>query len=130
MKCPCGLKKEYNQCCGRFISGKNQPGTPEQLMRSRYTAYTKAKTHYIAGTMLPTASPNFDADEAAKWAKQVKWHKLSVLESSINGSIGFVEFAAYYFEDHKRHTIHELSEFHLVHGRWLYIKGLPPKHTL
>ena len=38
-QCLCGRNKPFEQCCGRYLSGKKFAKTPEQLMRSRYSAY-------------------------------------------------------------------------------------------
>ncbi|MGE0616813.1 MAG: YchJ family metal-binding protein, partial [Bacteriovoracia bacterium] len=47
MNCPCGTQSNYADCCERYISGKQYAPTPEALMRSRYTAYTKAEMGYL-----------------------------------------------------------------------------------
>ena len=42
--CPCGSGELYEKCCGVYHSGAAVPETPEQLMRSRYSAYVKRET--------------------------------------------------------------------------------------
>jgi SEC-C motif-containing protein len=121
--CQCGTGRAYLNCCGKFISGDFQPTTPEELMRSRYTAYTQANIPYIAKTMRSPAADNFDGDNAYAWAKAVKWSRLEVLKISLNSSIGFVEFRAYFYENNQKRVIHENSEFHLIDGIWFYING-------
>jgi len=121
--CPCGTGKTYIKCCGAFISGFKLPGTPEELMRSRYTAYTQANIDYIADTMKMPASKNFDAKTAYQWAISVIWKKLEIIKSSIDKTQGFVEFIAYFDEQCVKKTIHELSEFHQENGKWYYIDG-------
>jgi SEC-C motif-containing protein len=125
--CPCGTGQSYAECCGPFIAGERTAGTPEQLMRSRYTAYTQANIDYIANTMKSPASDQFDPRIAKEWAERVQWLELDVLKSSLNGSKGFVEFRAYFFDKDKKHTIHELSEFHLINEKWFYMSGSTPK---
>src|SRR6185312_2334301 len=100
-RCPCGSEKEYHNCCERFISGQQSASTPEELMRSRYTAYSTANIAYIAQTMRGAASKNFDANNAEIWAKKVNWQGLKVLRASAEGNQGLVEFIAYYHEDDK-----------------------------
>ena len=46
--------------------------TVEELMRSRYTAYTLAKTAYIGRTCHGPAAKLFDAKRAKKWANRGK----------------------------------------------------------
>ena len=125
--CPCGLEKNYSDCCGAYIDGEKIPLTPEALMRSRYTAYTKANIDYIQRTMRGAAMKQFNADEATAWAKKVEWRRLDILDTKTEGAKGFVEFLAYFYDNGKRHAIHELSEFHLDNGIWYYVDGTPPK---
>jgi len=122
-QCPCGTGKTYTDCCGVFIKGKQHPATPEELMRSRYTAYTEANIPYIMQTMKSPASDGYNAPEARAWAKQVKWQKLEVLHASQDNTKGYVEFIAYFSDQNKNQTIHELSEFDLIDGVWFYVKG-------
>ncbi len=119
-KCPCGNDNTYDNCCGRFIKGTAIPGTPEELMRSRYTAYTIANTDYIFATMKSPAADGFDAASARKWARKIHWLHLQVLNTSIEGTTGYVEFIATFLEQHIKQEMRELSEFHLIDGRWYY----------
>jgi SEC-C motif-containing protein len=45
--CPCQSEKSYKDCCKPFVDEQALPQTPEQLMRSRYTAYSQAHIAYI-----------------------------------------------------------------------------------
>lgn len=128
--CPCGSEIDYAECCGVFIEGKQIPHTPEALMRSRYTAYTKANIDYIEHTMKAPASDHFIASEAREWAERVEWKELKIIATppSDDINIGFVEFLAYFYDKGKRHAIHELSEFHRIEGCWYYMSGIPPKN--
>ena len=119
--CPCGSSQKYLNCCGRFIDQQQTPETPEQLMRSRYTAYTQANIDYIEKTMQGKAAIGFSKEEARQWAKQAKWLGLRVLNVNANDAQGFVEFIAYYGLEKQRHAIHEKSEFHRVDGKWFYV---------
>ena len=71
LPCPCQSGKIFQDCCQPFLTGKIFPDTPEQLMRSRYAAYSQANIAYIQETMKPPASLNFDADSAKQWALEV-----------------------------------------------------------
>lgn len=121
--CPCGSRKQYYDCCGRFISGQSFPGTPEELMRSRYTAYTRANVDYIANTMKGPAAVGFNKAEAKEWAESLQWIRLKVLNTEVdpNGEKGFVEFIAV-FREHggAAQKRQEHSEFRRIDGRWYY----------
>ena len=92
-------------------------------MRSRYTAYTQANIPYIVKTMRGPAAKNFDAEEAATWAKQVTWLQLEVKQAKTESTKGLVEFLAHYLQDNKKYCIHELSEFHFEEDQWYYVDG-------
>lgn len=126
--CPCGSLKDYAMCCGIYIDEQKIPETPEQLMRSRYTAYTQANIPYITLTMKPPASLQFQAEAAEEWAKRVHWHRLEVLATAIQGKVGFVEFIAHFDDDAQQQVLHEISEFHLENNRWYYVDGKSPKN--
>lgn len=122
--CPCGSQKTFEQCCNRYISGRQLPTTPEALMRSRYSAYTKANIAYIQKTMRGPASRRYNADKAREWAKSVYWLGLKVIRASENNTIGYVEFVARYRFNQVEYQLHEYSEFHYIDNCWYYVKGL------
>lgn len=123
-KCPCGNELSYLACCGKFITGKAIPTTPEALMRSRYTAYTQANVEYIATTMRAPANKDFDPETAREWAEQVTWLKLEIVHTKQdNAHKGFVEFLAHYADENKSYILHEISEFHFEDGHWYYVDG-------
>lgn len=127
--CACGSLQRYSDCCGRFIDGKEWPSTPEELMRSRYTAYTRINIDYIARTMKPPAADHFDPEGARQWAESIQWIKLEVISRSHRDSVGYVEFLAYFNQNKKRHALHEQSEFHREQGIWYYVDGKAPKEV-
>ncbi|QMT60627.1 MULTISPECIES: YchJ family protein [unclassified Legionella] len=123
--CPCGSQNKYELCCGLYLEKQQHPQTPEQLMRSRYTAYSMGKIDYIKKTMKGKALVGFNELQAEQWAKSVTWVSLEVLNSNIpDPNIGYVEFAARYSEDNTIKIIHELSEFHKENDRWFYVSGV------
>lgn len=124
--CPCGSNNDYLQCCGRYIEQHQFPDTPEQLMRSRYTAYTQANIDYIANTMRDPAAKDFNRDEAKQFAQTAKWLGLEVVTSHIDQQDedkGFVEFIATYQLNNQLTKMHEVSEFQRINQRWFYTDG-------
>jgi SEC-C motif-containing protein len=121
--CPCGSDKTYNDCCGKFIMGLAAPTTPEELMRSRYSAYMQADIHYIAQTMKGPAQKNFHPASAQSWAGQVTWLGLEVIRAFEEEGKGYVEFIASFSAQGQKEIIHELSEFHKEAGGWFYVDG-------
>ncbi len=121
--CPCHSNLTYEKCCQPFIEGQVWPPTAHQLMRSRYTAYTKANVDYIAKTMKGAALNGFNKVEAKQWAQSVEWLKLEVLDYSDNT----VSFIASYQHAGQTHTLAENSLFKKHDGLWYYIGEVQAK---
>lgn len=127
--CFCGAKKAYQKCCGRFIDEKIQPTTAEELMRSRYSAFTQNNIAYIEKTMTGPAAVEFEFQSALSTAKQTKWLGLKVLKTFLDpndSQTAFVEFIASFREKGGPNPIqylHETSEFRLIDQCWYYYDG-------
>lgn len=121
--CPCGSGKTYLDCCSPFISNQKMPSTPEELMRSRYTAYTLNDIDYIVHTMKSPATENFSIEAMRESAQKVTWIGLEVVKSSHDATKGIVEFLAYYLVDNKKAVLHEISEFNFENSKWHYVDG-------
>lgn len=121
--CPCCSKRPYSNCCARFIDAGQVPTAAEELMRSRYTAYSKANIDYIVRTMKGKAAENFVAEKAREWATQVNWLKLIVVSTKTEEKKAFVEFRAYFSLQSRMQILHEHSEFHFENGQWYYVSG-------
>ncbi|MDT8338068.1 MAG: YchJ family protein [Sulfurimonas sp.] len=119
MECYCGSKKEFNGCCEPFLKGNSKPLTPEELMRSRYSAYVLGNVEYIINT---TAKENRHSEDAAlieEFSKAVSWLKLDVLQAKES----VVEFKAYYRDSEGIKVQHEKSNFVYEDDMWLYKDG-------
>lgn len=122
--CPCGKGQDFSECCGRFLQGEQRARTPEQLMRSRYSAYALGGYgDYLLHTWFPATAQGLSADQLSQRA--VNWQKLEVLSKSQQGDEGTVEFKAYYLPQgsDQLSVLHEFSEFTRIDGRWLYVGG-------
>lgn len=125
--CACGAGAAFAQCCGRYIDGWAGAPTPEALMRSRYTAYTlatPAAIEYLVATHHPSTREPRLAESIAAGARALDgWTGLRVLESSVDGDRGVVEFVASFRQQGRPGTLHERSRFVREQGRWLYVDG-------
>ena len=119
--CPCGSGVSFALCCEPFLVGKLLPQTAEQLMRSRYTAYSRADINYIRDTMRGPAAQGFDSEAAAKWAAAVEWLGLKVLSASEDGDQGEVIFVASFREKGELREIRERSRFEKTKHKWYYV---------
>jgi SEC-C motif domain protein len=135
--CPCrseeSVSKTYGECCALWHVGlqaippRHAP-TPEQLMRSRYSAYALQMSHYLLATWYGETSPG-EID-----FPPTKWLGLEIKHAAATGDVGVVEFIARYRDSTGRAgRLHETSRF-LREGageaaRWYYIDGQSPEET-
>lgn len=125
--CPCGSGLSFADCCESIISGRKDAITAQQLMRSRYTAFTKANVDYLMCSHSAKTRPIKERKSIEKWAKSVVWMGLTILDTQdgeANDEIGYVEFKALYLENGKPQQIHEKSLFRRENGKWVYVSGV------
>jgi SEC-C motif domain protein len=137
--CPCRTLEAqaipYDECCGRWHAGwlhKQYAATPEELMRSRYSAYALARQDNPQGLqllqyLLDTWHVSTLPDDLE--LSPTQWVGLQVLHSEQSAQAGVVEFIARYKDGGKAHKMHEISRFILqdasleLPARWQYIDG-------
>lgn len=127
MNCNCGSKLDFSTCCEPFLTGQKLPTSAEQLMRSRYTAYTIENLDYIQSTLAPESKRDFDFNGTKKWAAQSKWLGLEILSTKKGAESdqkGEVEFMAKYSQNGEVFEHHEVSHFRKNEkGQWLFVEG-------
>ena len=120
--CVCGSLQTFTQCCEPYINEVKVAATPEQLMRSRYSAYALGGCgDYLLKTWFAPMAKGLTAKELSETSQE--WLGLRVVGSGFSGSDGWVEFRASYRRDGLCGELHEKSAFTLVGSRWLYIGG-------
>lgn len=122
-QCICGSHKLIAQCCERFLSGRERAKTPEQLMRSRYSAYALGGYgQYLLDTWLAATPQGLSAEQLS--SRDHQWIKLTVLNKSQKGDSGMVEFEALYIDSHGvQQCLHEKSSFTRQRSCWIYVGG-------
>jgi SEC-C motif-containing protein len=122
--CPCQSGKSFSACCGRYIDTSQFAKTPEQLMRSRYTAYALGgHGEYLLATWLPATAQGLTALELSE--RTVDWQGLKVVKKSQQGDSGEVEFhASFINHEGALEVMHEVSSFTRILGRWYYVGGV------
>lgn len=112
--CPCGSGALYAACCRPLHTGAEVPTTPEQLMRSRYSAFAIGDAGYLLRTWHPRTRPGeLDLDPG------ISWLSLQVIEAGPTQ----VEFIARYRGPSGRGFLRERSRFEQQAGRWFYLDG-------
>jgi SEC-C motif domain protein len=132
--CPCDSGKAFADCCRPFLSGRLQPASPTQLMRSRYSAFCTGNIDYLIATQHPAQRTAADRQTLAQTIAETAWLALRVLhadESQVVTGRGQVEFVAYYKSHGTLGQLHERSNFVRQGNRWYYTQGvrLPPLRT-
>ena len=137
--CPCG-GGIYATCCGPFIARAAIPPTAEQLMRSRYSAYTLRDEAYLRATWHPDTLPPgaiVDPDEKLQWlglevksALRLRQRKANLPDQQLDED--FVEFVARCKAGGRAQRLHEVSRFlrepdSLGALRWFYVDGSFPE---
>jgi len=117
--CICGNEKPFSECCGAIIEGKRRAEIPEELMRSRYSAYVKADGRYLVLSAIKENQYHDDAKLIEEFSLSVEWLKLEIL----NAVDDTVEFKAYYKDQNSIKVLHEKSNFVLENGLWKYNDG-------
>jgi len=110
VSCICQSGKPFLKCCDRFLNQGLFAKTPEQLMRSRYSAFAlSGYGEYLLATWADERIGSMTAVELSM--KTVDWQ-------------GFVEFKASFLDSAGELLFHhEKSEFVRRNGRWLYLAG-------
>jgi SEC-C motif-containing protein len=80
MNCPCGINKNYINCCEIAHNDLSAVQTAAQLMRSRYTAFTMANGDYLMKSHHSTTRPENEKKDIEKWAKSVNWIRLDIFQ--------------------------------------------------
>lgn len=119
--CPCGHPLPYDKCCGRLHQGEAAAAHPEELMRSRYSAFARRDEAYLLRTWHPrTRPPRVAFDPAMRWTGLT-------IEDTADGtafhSTGTVTFRARYSDGGRPDSLHERSRFERVDGAWVYVDG-------
>jgi SEC-C motif-containing protein len=125
--CPCGSGKKLEECCLPIIEQKTLAKTAEELMRSRYTAFTLANVDYLKNTLAPESREDFDEASTRTWAKNAKWKGLKIISTKKgqeSDKRGTVEFMATYETDGEGIEHHEVAEFRkTAAGQWYFVDG-------
>ncbi len=128
--CPCGNPKSLAECCQPFLSGKKKPQTTEELLRSRYTAFTQGNVDYILATHHSKTQDQVERNEIEDWAKNSKWEGLEIHGKHLGeakDTEGQIVFVARYESQGKAFEHGEHSFFEKENGDWKFVDARPLK---
>jgi len=124
--CRCGSARPFSQCCEPFITGHSKPKTAEQLMRSRFTAFSLQKFQYLLDTLHISQRQNDELASLQQSAQNTTWIQLSILQTQagqVGDTEGVVEFTASFEEAGAFYQLHECSNFIFEKQQWYYTEG-------
>lgn len=126
--CPCGNPKSYSECCEPIHNDHSKAKTPEQLMRSRYSAHVKGLVDYVIDTYHPSCHAEQEREAIAD-SIDSDWCGLEVMntEPGKHDNEGFVTFKAYFKQDEQEYCLEERSRFLKEQELWYYIDGAFPQ---
>ncbi len=143
--CFCGTDLPFEVCCQPLINQNKLPQTPEQLMRSRFSAYATEQYQYIFDTYAKQSQIELSVEDIQNSGADSHWFALVIYTSSMleNEKEQFVEFSAFYIADNGLYEMREKSRFLLedvskaIKGQkqdnnkqWRYVDGDIIKHFL
>ena len=124
--CPCGRLDAKKQalaataCCLPYIQGHLIAADADDLMRSRYSAFTLEKAGYLLSTWHTSQRPaSLEFESGVKWlGLQVQNHKI------LDATHSEVTFVARQRDRTGRAIrLHERSRFVRENGSWYYVDG-------
>jgi SEC-C motif-containing protein len=120
--CVCGSQRRFTECCEPLLNESQSAATPEQLMRSRYSAYSLGGYgKYLLKTWFAPMAKDLTIEDLSR--SETEWVGLKILDSGVSGKSGWVEFKAVYKENNRPVEMHEKSVFTLQGERWFYVGG-------
>lgn len=117
--CPCQMQKSnpksYAECCEPLHKGKAVARSPEQLMRSRFSAFVLGLSQFLRETWHDSTRP---VDLTVEPDSQ--WRRLDIIDHGKD----WVHFIAYFETAPKQYGfLRERSRFLQENGHWLYVDG-------
>jgi SEC-C motif domain protein len=122
--CPCGNEIPVKDCCLTIIEGKRDPATAEELLRARYTAFTRGDVDFILETHHSSTHDQVSREEIEDWSKNSVWHGLKIVQKEAGTSEdqkGSIIFAAHYEAEGKSQEHWEKSFFEKENGKWRFL---------
>ncbi|RVT49135.1 hypothetical protein EMM73_00595 [Rheinheimera sediminis] len=135
--CYCGSGQIFSACCEPLISGQAKAQSPEELMRSRYSAYCHHHKNpqcyrYIMETYHSSVRAAHTETEIADFARAVHFVGLKILSDSSQKKpqpqSNQVHFVASYLVGDRLEKLDEVSDFEMEQGHWMYRSGVLTEH--
>ena len=122
--CPCGSELDLEKCCLPLIQGKVKAATAQDLLRARYTAFTRGDVDFILRITVGHVTKSIEKRlRIGRKARDGLGSKLFNLKwAKRNNDTGTIVFGAHYRDrkDGKDHEHWEKSFFEKENGQWRF----------
>jgi len=127
--CPCCSGRRYTDCCAPLHRRAREAETPEELMRSRFSAFALGLGEHLARTIAKGhadagVDPPVLAARLARARDTQRFLALEIWHASETGDVSEVLFFARIFERGRDISFAELSTFRKQDGAWRYESGV------
>lgn len=122
--CPCGSEQDLSACCALIISGKKEAKTAEDLLRARYTAFTRGDVDFILESHHAKTRQEVKREEIEDWSKNSQWVGLKIVQKEAGEAKddqGTIVFCAQYIAGKKQQDHWEQSFFEKENGKWKFL---------
>lgn len=128
--CPCGSGTKFKRCCLAIHKGETAAG-PEELVRSRYSAFATGDWRYIVGSTHP-AAPQHASDQQI-WIREIRNFcdntsfeglDLIAVESDMQKGQSHVSFRVHLKRGTEDVSFGERSLLRRYKDRWMYLSGV------
>jgi SEC-C motif-containing protein len=124
--CPCDSQRSLENCCLPIIQGKKTAQTAEELLRARYTAFTRGDVDFIISTHHSRTRHEVKKEEIEDWSKNSEWLGLKIAQVEAGASKdpkGTIIFSAQFRTGEKIEDHVEKSVFEKENGEWKFVDG-------
>tara|TARA_B110000444_G_C18839572_1_gene598032 strand:- start:679 stop:1170 length:492 start_codon:yes stop_codon:yes gene_type:complete len=124
--CPCGSNNTFAECCQPLLRGEQKANSPEQLMRSRYSAFYVGEIKHLLKTHHLSQHSKTQEQDLIRTVANTRWLGLTILSTeggTSEADQGQVEFLARYKVMQEIALLHEKSRFVREKGQWFYVDG-------
>jgi len=119
LPCHCQSGLSFRQCCQPLLENTDVAKTPEQLMRSRYSAFKLGNKDYLVKTWHPNYRP-----ENIDLGTDIQWIALQIVDKQQSQELqGMVHFRAFFKTGDKVDVLEEISQFSKIADEWKYVNG-------
>jgi SEC-C motif-containing protein len=106
------------------IQGKRKPETATELLRARYTAFTRGDVDFVLASHHSKTRHEAKREEIEDWSKNSQWHGMKIVQTEAGGATdeeGTIVFCAEFTAQGNRTEHWEQALFQKEGGEWRFL---------